>query len=136
MTFRTFITTGICPRSLKRIDINGERTVVLSLFLHLIAKSVFVGVCVSNSWGKPFWRRVLPQTPFLNLLLLFRHKVSATPYPEKVVEFRKKSLRENAPKRIPTVARYAYCGKSEFIGAYLVHSWVSSSEKIFLRTLL
>jgi len=103
MTFRTFITTGICPRSLKRTDIYGERTVVLSLFLHLIAKSVFAWVCVSSSWGKPFWRRVLPQTPFLNLLLLFRHKVSATPYPEKVVEFRKKSLRGNAPKRIPTV---------------------------------
>ena len=93
-------------------------------------------MCVSSSWGKPFWRRVLPQTPFLNLLLLFRHKVSTTPYPEKVVEFRKKSLRENAPKRIPTVARYAYYGKSEFVVAYLVHSWVSSSEKNFLRTLL
>ena len=53
-------------------------------------KSDFVGVCVPSSWGKPFWRRVLPQTPFLNLLLLFRHKVSATPYPEKVVEFRKR----------------------------------------------
>ncbi|MBQ1904063.1 MAG: hypothetical protein II168_06820, partial [Ruminococcus sp.] len=92
--------------------------------------------CVSSSWGKPFWRRVLPQTPFLNLLLLFRHKVSATPYPEKVVEFRKKSLRENAPKRIPTVARYANRGKSAFVEDYSVHSWVSSSEKIFLRTLL
>jgi len=86
--------------------------------------------------GETLLEKGFPQTPFLNLLLLFRHKVSATPYPEKVVEFRKKSLRENAPKRIPTVARYAYYGKSEFIGAYLVHSWVSSSEKIFLRTLL
>ena len=78
MTFRTFITTGICPRSLKRIDINGERTVVLSLFLHLIAKSVFVGVCVSNSWGKPFWRRVLPQTPFLNLLMTFQQREASS----------------------------------------------------------
>ncbi|MCR5479020.1 MAG: hypothetical protein K6F27_04055, partial [Ruminococcus sp.] len=83
-----------------------------------------------------FWRRVVPQAPFLNLLLLFRHKVSATPYPEKVVEFRKKSLRENAPKRIPTATRYAYCGRSDFVEEYSVHSWVSSSEKNFLRTLL
>ena len=40
MTFRTFITTGICPRSLKRTDIYSERTVVLSLF----CISVFVGL--------------------------------------------------------------------------------------------
>ena len=109
----------------------------LDLFqVFFIDKSEFAAVCTPRNWGKPFWRRVVPQAPFLNLLLLFRHKVSATPYPEKVVEVRKKSLRENTPKRIPTVARYAYCGKSAFVGAYLVHSWVSSSEKNFLRTLL
>ena len=26
---------------------------------------------LSGSWGKPFWRRVIPQTPFLNLFSIF-----------------------------------------------------------------
>ena len=99
-------------------------------------KSVFAAVCTPRNWGKPFWRRVIPQAPFLNLLMTFQQREAKLPSLKSVREFRKKSLRENTPKRISTVARYAYCGKSEFIEEYSVHSWVSSSEKIFLRTLL
>ncbi|MBQ9868377.1 MAG: hypothetical protein IJM32_01855, partial [Ruminococcus sp.] len=72
----------------------------------------------------------------LNLLMTFQQREAKLPSLKSVREFRKKSLRENTPKRIPTATRYAYCGKSEFVEDYSVHSWVSSSEKIFLRTLL
>jgi hypothetical protein len=56
----------------------------------LIRKSVFVGVCVSSSWGKPFWRRVLPQTPFLNLLMTFQQREAKLPSLKSVREFRKR----------------------------------------------
>ncbi|MCR5480033.1 MAG: hypothetical protein K6F27_09295, partial [Ruminococcus sp.] len=73
----------------------------LKLVLHKVVvfhKSKFAAVCLSSSWGKPFWRRVLPQTPFLNLLMTFQQREAKLPSLKSVREFRKKSLRENAPK--------------------------------------
>ena len=53
-------------------------------------KSEFIGVCLSSSWGKPFSRRVLPQTPFLNLLMTFQQREAKLPSLKSVREFRKR----------------------------------------------
>ncbi|MBQ3937123.1 MAG: hypothetical protein II722_08705, partial [Ruminococcus sp.] len=77
-----------------------------------------------------------PPDPLPKPLIAFSAQGVCDTLSRKSSRVQKKSLRENSPKRIPTVSRYANRGKSAFVEEYSVHSWVSSSEKNFLRTLL
>ncbi|MBQ8120659.1 MAG: hypothetical protein IJ172_07785, partial [Ruminococcus sp.] len=63
--------------------------------------------------------------PFLNLLMLFRHKVSATPYPEKVIEGSKREFEEKLfPREYPQLL-----GRYTTINANLPLSQNESPER-------
>ena len=59
-------------------------------------------------WGKPFWRRVIPQTPFLNLLMIFLHQGIYPLMQKNVRGFKKRGLEKNAPKRDSSIIRQKY----------------------------
>jgi hypothetical protein len=85
--------------------------------------------------GETLLEKGCPPDPFPKPFIAFSAQGVCDTLSRKSSRVQKKSMRKNAPKRVPTVARQVCHNKCGFIAVYLVHSWVSSSEKIFLRAL-
>jgi hypothetical protein len=86
--------------------------------------------------GETLLEKGSPPDPLPKPFIAFSAQGVCDTLSRKSSRVQKKSMRKNTPKRVPTVARQVCHNKCGFIAVYLVHSWVSSSEKIFLCTLL